>query len=85
MEISTITGKGQTSIPAKILRYLKLKKGDKLRYFIAEDGHVSLSPVSKSLLELEGMLPKPSRTYTLEEVDDGIAKAVSERMKRCRD
>ena len=83
MEMSTITGKGQTSIPANILRYLKLKKGDKLRYFIAEDGHVTLLPVSKSIVELEGMLPKPSRTYTIEEMDDGIAKAVSERMKRC--
>ncbi len=85
MEISTITGKGQTSIPRKILRRLKLKKGDKLCYFIAEDGHVTLLPVSKSIGELEGMLPKPPRAHTIEEMDDGIDKAVSERMQRCRE
>ena len=81
MELSTITGKGQTSIPVKVLRHLKLKRGDKVQYFIDAEGHVMLLPASRPIGDLEGMLAKPERARTIEEMNAGIAKGARERMK----
>jgi antitoxin PrlF len=41
-EISTLTARYQTTVPAGVRRQLKLKKGDQIRYQIDADGRVYL-------------------------------------------
>ena len=81
MTTSTISSKGQTTIPIDIQRLLNVKPGDKIQYFVEADGRVSLIPKSLSIADLKGALAKPARTATIEEMNQAIAQAASERQQ----
>lgn len=70
--ISTITSKGQITLPASIRKDLRLKKGDKLDLIITEDGELKGKVVSNSLSTLANTLSKPKKKLTLEEMDQVI-------------
>ena len=44
MSTSTITSKGQATIPKRIREFLKVKAGDRLDFVIADDGRVLVRP-----------------------------------------
>ena len=72
MATSTISSKGQTTIPVEIQRFLKVKPGDKIQYFVEPDGRVSLLPKTLSVKDLERVLPKPSKTVSIEDMDAAV-------------
>lgn len=74
MTTSTLSIKGQTTIPIDIQRALNLQPGDKIQYFIEADGRVSLLPRTLSLKNLGRVLPKPSRTVSLDEMDEAVRR-----------
>lgn len=74
MAITTLTSKGQTTIPKEIRFYLGLHAGDKLEFLINEEGSVILTPLTIDVTELKGCLPKPQKKVTLEEMQKAIAK-----------
>ena len=77
MQSSTITSRGQTTIPAEIRKALNLKAGDKLRYLVLENGEVYLQR-RRSVMELKGILYRPGqKPVTLEEMDDAIAEGAA--------
>ena len=61
--ISTITSKGQVTIPAEVRRHLGLKRNDKLAFVIEPEGGVRLKipdyPTIESLAGIAGKLPRP--------------------------
>ena len=59
MPASSITTKGQTTIPKAIRDRLHLKAGDVVEYVIDEDGKVVLAPATMELSELQGILHRP--------------------------
>ena len=69
---SSITSKGQVTIPKDIRDRLKLQTGDKVEFVVDEEGRVELVPITASVTRLKGMLPKPKRTVTLEAMDTAI-------------
>ena len=79
MPTSTISSRGQTTIPVDIQKLLNVKPGDKIQYFVEADGRVSLVPKTLSVGDLKGILPKPKRTVSLEEMDEAIAESASAR------
>lgn len=72
---STLTSKGQVTVPAKIRELLNLHTGDKLDFQIEGTG-IKVSPVRKkgTLEELMNVLPRATRSYTVEEMNEGIAR-----------
>ena len=72
MAMGTVTSKGQTTIPKSVRDRLALKAGDRLEFVVQDDGAVLMVPATVSLDELEGMLPRPSRTVTLDDMDRAI-------------
>lgn len=75
---ATITAKGQTTIPKEIREQLGLKPGDKIK-FLVQGGTVRIARVLP-MAELSGILHRPGmKAATIEEMDEGIAKAVAER------
>jgi antitoxin PrlF len=72
---STLTSKGQVTVPAKIRQQLNLHTGDKLNFQI-EGTTIKVSPAKKkgSLEELMNILPRAKRSYTVEEMNEGIAQ-----------
>jgi AbrB family looped-hinge helix DNA binding protein len=71
---ATLTSKGQVTIPKAVRDALKLRTGDRLDFRVAEDGAVTMVPVTRPVAALKGMLPKPKRTRSLEEMDASIAR-----------
>lgn len=85
MSVSTITSKGQTTIPADIRAFMHVGAGDKIMFIPQENGHVLMVPKTRDVRELYGCLPKPRKRVNLDNVDDAIAKylaADDERIKK---
>ena len=58
MSISTVTSKGQTTLPRDVREALALKPGDKVVY-IVENGSVRLKAAASVIAELQGAFKKP--------------------------
>lgn len=83
MTTSTLTAKGQTTVPREIREHLGLKPGDKIDYEIAPDGTVRLRVQKLSFADSAGLLARPGqRAASIEEMDDAIAEAVADRSGR---
>lgn len=74
---ATLTSKGQVTIPKAVRDALHLRTGDRLDFIVEADGTVRVLPITGSVKRLKGMLPRPARTLTLEEMDDAIAKGAA--------
>lgn len=77
-----VTVKGQLTIPQTVRERLGLSKGGEVRLTLEEDDRVVLSPIHARLSDLAGMLGKPPRSLTLDQIDDVIAQAAIERYRR---
>ena len=82
---STITSKGQTTLPKKVRDALGVKPGDKVRYFLDGSGGVRVLRV-KSVDEVAGFLSKyyDGPPLTLEEIDSAIDAHLSEKFGHLR-
>ena len=74
MPVSTLTRKGQTTIPGEIRRHLGLKPGDRLEFVVERDGKVTLVPATLDIRSLKGILGPPPRKASLEELEAAIRK-----------
>jgi AbrB family looped-hinge helix DNA binding protein len=70
---SAITVKGQATIPKAIREHLRLKPGDRVKFFVHPDGTVVLLP-KLSVTALRGMLRRPRRPVTIERMREAIAE-----------
>lgn len=59
MPTSTLTSKGQTTIPKAIRDALGLRPGDRLDFTIEEDGRLVVRPATLDVRDLEGILRRP--------------------------
>ena len=71
---ATITGKGQVTLPKPIRGKLHLRPGDKIDFVLEGDG-LRVTPVTASVAQLKGMVPKPAVPVSLREMDEAIARA----------
>ncbi len=74
MSTSTLTSKGQTTIPKDVRKRLNLHPGDRLEFVIDEDGRVLVLPASVDVSELAGMLKRPAKPVTVMEMNQAIRK-----------
>jgi antitoxin PrlF len=74
MSTSTLTSKGQTTIPKDVRKRLNLHPGDRLEFVIDEDGRVLVLPASIDMSELAGMLKSPARPVSVEDMNRAIRK-----------
>lgn len=70
--LATLTSKGQLTLPVSIRKKLHLRPGDKIELFINANGHIEGIPVKQTVTSLKGILPKPDKTVSLEEMDKAI-------------
>lgn len=52
MPTSTVTGKGQTTIPKEIRARLHLQPGDRLEFVVEDDGRAMVLPATVDATEL---------------------------------
>jgi len=83
MRESTVTIKGQTTLPRDVRAALGLKSGDKLRYVVM-NGEVRLLK-ARPVAELEGVLARPGTPpISLDEMDEAIAAGATDGMRPAR-
>jgi len=79
MTTSTLTSKGQTTVPKEIRDHLNLQPGDRIEFVIEQDGRVVIVPASFDAADLAGALPRPKRTVSLDEMKVAIRKRGAQR------
>ena len=75
MEESTITAKGQTTLPKAVRKALSVGPGDRVRYFI-HNGEVWIRPV-RPITRMYGMLQYHGPTVTQAEMDRALAEGAT--------
>lgn len=71
---TTITSKGQVTIPKPVRDALQLSTGDRAEFLLEPDGTIKVIPVTASVTELKGIVPPPARILSLEEMDQAVAE-----------
>ena len=74
---ATITSKGQVTIPKSVRDLLQLRSGDRVDFVVEDNGTVVLVPVTRSVTALKGMLPRPGKAVTLEQMDEAVARGAA--------
>ena len=77
MASSTLTSKGQMTLPKEIRDRLALKAGDRLDVSI-EDHRIVLTPKTLHLSDICSILPHPKRIVTIDEMERAIETGASE-------
>nr|VFJ61100.1 MAG: looped-hinge helix DNA binding domain-containing protein, AbrB family [Candidatus Kentron sp. FW] len=72
MLAATVTSKGQITIPKSVRDALRLQVGDRVAFVVHGQGAL-LTPISKSVDEVFGMLKKPDISpRTIEEMNRAV-------------
>jgi AbrB family looped-hinge helix DNA binding protein len=79
MAVSTLTSKGQITLPKSVRDKLNLKTGDKIEFRVESDGSVTLLPIAKKVSEVFGVFAfKGSSAPSKSELKMRLAKAFKE-------
>jgi antitoxin PrlF len=73
MATSTITSKGQITIPAKVRAALGVSTGDRVEFVQVESGRFEMLAATLPVSFIKGMVKKPSKPITIEEMNEAIA------------
>ena len=74
MATSTITSKGQVTIPVSIRTALGLESGGRIEFIEVESGKYAIIPATNPIENLKGMLRKPEKPISIEDMNTAITK-----------
>lgn len=78
MPTSTITSKGQVTIPRTVRERLNWKTGDRLDFTVDASGRVIVELATGDIRELRGLLHRPGRTpVSVEEMNQAIRRSAA--------
>jgi antitoxin PrlF len=80
---SAITAKGQATIPKAIREHLRLKPGDRVKFFVHPDGSVALLP-KLPVSALRGIVKPGRRPVTIEEMSAAAAAGAADVTSGCK-
>jgi AbrB family looped-hinge helix DNA binding protein len=78
---SSLTSKGQVTIPKELRDQLNLAPGDKVKFFLQPDGHVVILPKLPASA-LRGMFRSRVGPVSIEDMEEGIRKGATRRFRR---
>ncbi|WDD91328.1 AbrB/MazE/SpoVT family DNA-binding domain-containing protein [Burkholderia sp. FERM BP-3421] len=74
MTKATITSKGQVTIPVDVRNELGLESGDRVEFSLNEaTGRYEVYPVTRSLAALKGIVKKPAKAVSIDDMNRAIA------------
>jgi antitoxin PrlF len=77
MTESTLTSKGQITIPKKVRDALGLEVGDRVSFRVREDGVVEMVPETLDVMVLFGLLKPKKKGVSLEDMEEAISREAS--------
>jgi AbrB family looped-hinge helix DNA binding protein len=80
---SAITRKGQATIPKAVREHLRLKPGDRVKFFFHPDGSVVLLP-KLPVTALRGVVKPRRSSVTIEDMNEAVISGATEGMSRGR-
>ena len=83
-DATTMTTKGQVTVPREIRDRLGLKSGDKIAFTMLSDGTVVMRPKTRRLADLAGSLARPGQLKVAVEDMNPFKAAASTRATRRR-
>ncbi len=75
MSTATLTSKGQITIPTQVRCALGLETGSRVSFVEIEQGQFMMIAATESVQALKGMLRKPSKPVSLDDMQAAIAEA----------
>lgn len=69
---ATLTSKGQITLPKDLREKLSLCAGDRVEFIFEDDQSVRLVAKHIPVTRLKGMLPKPPKPVSLEEMEQAV-------------
>lgn len=69
MTASTMTTKGQVTIPLDVRRRLGLDTGDRIEFVEIGDGMFAIKPAIDDVRSLKGLLRKPAKPVSVEDMN----------------
>ena len=72
MTAATITSKGQLTLPKGVRDALGVGPGDRVEFIRMQDGNFAVMPATISVKSLKGLIPKPKKPVSLEDMDKAI-------------
>ena len=74
MTTATITSKGQVTIPKDVRSRLGIGAGDRIEFVEIQDGVFQIVAATQDVQALKGIVPKPKKAVTIEEMNRAIAE-----------
>lgn len=74
MASTTVSAKGQVTIPASVRSALGLAPGSRVEFVQTPQGQYAIVPAMVSASELKGVLRKPPKPVSIEAMNAAIAK-----------
>lgn len=82
-DATTMTTKGQVTVPREIRDRLGLKSGDKMAFTMLSDGTIVMRPKTRRLADLAGSLTRPGQpNVAVEDMNPFKATAATRATKR---
>ena len=78
MSRSTLTSKGQITLPKDIREHLGVESGDRLNFEI-RDGAVVIEPETVEISTLRGVVRNRGRKVSIADMNDAVRRAASRR------
>lgn len=75
MATAVLTSKGQITIPKEVRERLNVDSGDRVEFVEVEDGVFTLIAATRDVRELKGLIPKPSKPVSIEDMTRAIRRA----------
>lgn len=72
MATSTVTSKGQITIPAEVRSRLNLATGDRVEFVEIAQGQYAIIPATRSIKELRGCIKWAGAPVSIEEMNETV-------------
>ena len=79
MSSAVLTSKGQITIPKAVRDGLGVDTGDRVEFVELEKGVYTVVAATRDIRELKGLVPKPAKPVTLEEMKRAVSRAAARR------
>lgn len=66
------SNKGQITIPAPVRRRLGVQPGDRVEFVEIKNGVFQLVAINRDIHSLKGIVPKPCKPVTIDEINEAI-------------
>lgn len=77
MTTATLTSKGQVTIPVSVRSGLGVETGDRVEFIEVAPGHYELVAATLPVTALKGLIPKPERPVSVDDMTAAIRRHAS--------